>query len=133
MSDQYNRRPLSPTEFRQRVNRLLELYPHARITSTWRSEEKNLAVGGQPGSKHTFSPLEPIAVDVVDDDMENIIYKDAVADARIEFTHQAKTLGLYAIYHDVGSGPHLHLQAHPPGQPSDEYLAMLNPVGGEGA
>ena len=138
MNRALNRRPLSPDEFRARVQRLLELREGGRITSTWRSEGQNSAVGGSPESKHLWGPLTPIAVDIVWNYVSSLDLKSrqhpdtetavthALETYHTEVLEDAKTLGLYGIVHDKGSGIHLHLQAVPPGELSTEYKTKFN-------
>jgi len=119
MTNDLNRqRILSPTEFWARIDRLFELYPGVEISSSWRSEGYNKFVKGHPESKHLYSPGMPIAVDLT---FNNVLEVDTSA---VEIT--AKTLGLYGTYHDKGSGPHLHLQALPPGTIPEWYTLRYN-------
>ena len=117
MTDSLNRKPLSPEEFKIRVKRLLEIYPYGRISSAWRSEGYNQQVGGHPESKHLFSPLQPIALDLVWPGLE---YQVA------NISRAAGVLGLWFVYHDKGSGPHLHTQALAPGPIPDWYRTQYN-------
>jgi len=113
--EDFNLRPLSPSEFRDRIRRFQEIYPDYHISSTWRSEVANMRAQGNPSSDHLESPLEPIACDLVWTGL------DSREPPSEECVHTAHTLGLYAIYHDKGTGFHLHTQANPPGDIPVEY------------
>ena len=102
MSDLYNRRPLSDGEFYTRQERLGELLRPLGwvITSTDRNE------GGD--SRHETN-VPGRAVDWGHPD------RLAPCERSELVLRWAKTLGLYAIYHDAGSGWHLHTQSVPVG------------------
>jgi len=106
--------PLTPQEFADRITRFREIYPEAWVTSTWRSPERNAQVNGHPKSKHIYGPLSPIACDLAWNDVASVDVDEVVT--------VAHTLGLYCIYHDKGSGAHLHTQALPPGPIPQDYL-----------
>jgi len=99
------RHPMSPVEFDTAVRRFIQLHSYLSVSSGRRSEEHNLAVGGDPESKHVYG----MAVDLV-------THPKSVQSHDVErMISTAKTLGLWAQWHDTGSGPHLHLQGLPTG------------------
>lgn len=107
-ADHYHRPDyMSPAEFRAKVTRLRQLHGGS-ISSSHRGHLSNQAAGGKSDSRHLLSPLEPIACDISwPAGLPSGQSNQAVIDAKV--------LGLYAIYHDTGSGDHLHLQGVRPG------------------
>jgi len=103
MSDLYNRRPLSDGEFYTLQERLAELLRPLGwvVTSTDRNEGS--------GSRHDID-TPGRAVDW--GHPHRFDSDDERAEQAVEY---AKTLGLYAVYHDAGSGWHLHTQSVPAG------------------
>lgn len=70
----------------------------SRVSGWWRTPESNASSGGREYSQHLLG----LAIDIVTPNPR------AVIDA-------ASRLGLIAIYHNVGSGWHVHVQARPAG------------------
>ena len=97
------------------VERFRELHPGSVITSAGRTVGHNRDVGGMPESKHLYLLLTPIAVDLDWPDEDHI---QPAGDMARELEHDAKVLGLWAIYHRG----HLHCQAVAPGELPAGYL-----------
>lgn len=122
--DHFGRVPMTPHEFAiaRHVLRLelIDLRFAARISGRQRTQERNEKVGGSPKSKHLLDPM--MAVDfVVHDHRGMIVQPDSSYSAQV--IGVAVDLGLWARYHDAGSGPHLHLQGLPRGMISPLWLA----------
>lgn len=108
-ADHYHRPDyMSPAEFRARVARFMQVHEGGEITSSHRGHLSNQTAGGKSDSRHLISPLEPIACDIS-------WGCEVPSGASNQMVIDAKVLGLYAIYHDTGSGEHLHLQGVRPG------------------
>lgn len=86
---------MSKLEFFTKVDALCALY-RCSVTSWWRTEARNAAVGGSPKSKH----LGGWAFDLVPDNPDK---HDVLVDA-------AHALGLWA----VNEGDHVHVQGRAP-------------------
>ena len=108
-----DRQPMTPSEFDDTCRTLERRCPWLWTTSGYRSAERNERVGGHPDSKHVVG-----------------MARDYVA-ASVEKMHDAasvaRSLGLWVVVHDAGSGDHIHTQGLPPGPiPAwwrDKYLA----------
>jgi len=95
-----DRIPMAPHDFGDRCDALAYKWGLS-LTSGDRTIKRNAAVGGNPNSVHL---LQGMARDYVPDNPANAA--DVMGDAR--------RLGLWSVYHDKGSGKHLHFQAIPP-------------------
>jgi hypothetical protein len=98
----WHRRRLSLSEFDDRCRRLEELYPGISETSGRRSDLRNANVGAK-GKSHVYG----LGRDYVFDETMDL------SDIGTLYTI-CKALGLWAQWHDAGSGPHLHVQGCPP-------------------
>jgi hypothetical protein len=98
-----NRRPLGVLEFVERVMTFVATHPRFSATSWGRTDTRNASVGGAETSVHKLW----LAIDLVPD---GILYPEEPK----EWLRDAKRLGLWAVWHDKGSGFHLHLQGVPP-------------------
>ena len=105
----YNRKPMSRAEFDAACARLEQLRPDLSESSGARSVPRNESVGGDQQSKHVATTDRPAMARDYETDF------DMAPDNITMLEQQAKTLGLWAVYHDAGSGDHLHVQGLPPG------------------
>jgi len=74
--------PRTRVEFLERINVLCSRH-QGSVTSWWRTEQRNTAVGGHENSKHLYG----WAVDIVLDDMR--------ADLRHKFMIECRHMGLF--------------------------------------
>lgn len=81
-------------------HRLEQLYPGMSQTSGRRSLERNEAVGGKRTSYHVLGLAKDYVFDT-EPQPEDIALLYVIC----------KALGLKTIYHDTGSGDHLHVQS----------------------
>jgi len=101
------RHPMTPTEYDAAKRRLLELHPYLSVGSGKRTQAHNDSLpGSNPNSKHVVG---------MGDDLSS--HERFLSEfERGALVKDAKTLGMWAIYHDVGTGSHLHIQGLPPGE-----------------
>ena len=107
------RYPLSPAEFDTACRALEHLHPELWATSGARSPVHNIAVGGDPDSKHALRPA--MARD----------YGAPTVQALESATKTARELGLWFLIHAVdrrGRGIHLHVQGLPTGPVATWWL-----------
>ena len=111
-SDPVARPLMTKTQFKEATNKIGTAFPGLRLTSTFRTEAKNVRVKGHRLSKHQ----NEMASDFVGspEDMQ----------AGLARAHE---LGLSAKVHDAGSGMHLHTQGMTPGRVTQEWLDQ-NPL-----
>lgn len=76
------------------------------VTSTFRDAERNHAVGGVEGSRHTTGD----AMDLVVRDKKGHVDEAFMRQAANYINKSMKSLGVEALVHDAGSGTHLHLE-----------------------
>ena len=100
----HSRQALTPEEFDRACRDFEKLWPSCNQTSGRRSVKRNAAVGGHVESKHILG----MAKDYVFDGPIHQLDIDRMLE-------EAKGLGLWPVYHDTGSGSHLHVQGLPPG------------------
>lgn len=109
------RRPMTPAEFDAACRELRRRCPWLSETSGGRTEARNAAVGGKPGSKHVVGG-------------HNSVGRDFSASTVKQLHDAAKVaveLGLWALVHDVGSGKHLHTQGLAPGRVPAWWIAKF--------
>jgi len=125
----YRRRYMTREEFDARCARLEELCPYLSATSGVRELDRNRQVGGHPESKHLrWNDRESSSghagiphvgardyvvnqAEAIDDFDGELSFEEIEA----RLIDIAKTLGLWAVNHDNGSGIHLHVQGEAPG------------------
>ena len=98
--DEYGRVPLSPREFKSRT-RALQRKWGLRKTSGFRSIARNRKVKGASNSAHMLD----LAADFVEPSC--LFSEDAI-------NIDCLRLGLWFVWHDTGSGFHLHCQGIAP-------------------
>lgn len=119
--DELGRVPLTPEEFSHSCNSLALILQAAgintAITSMMRNEEVNQLSGATPQSKHRCRPM--IATDYSMSVNGHVMESEINIKMALGYAHD---LGLWATYHDTGSGPHLHTQGLPVGQINAQWL-----------
>lgn len=118
--DAWGRRCMTPREFDQASNRLMELFPGLSQTSGARSDSRNQRVGGAEGSKHAIR--RRVAQDYA---LENPDGSPMTNEQRERLIRACKVLGFWAVIHDAGSGDHLHTQGLPPGPIPELWWALF--------
>lgn len=113
MSQTKTRKPMNPAEFDAACRELRRRCDYLSETSGGRTEARNAAVGGKPGSKHVVGGHNAVARDFSAPTVEQL---HAAAKVAVE-------LGLWVLVHDVGSGKHLHTQGLAPGRVPAEWFA----------
>jgi hypothetical protein len=102
----------SPEGFDRDLRELCRRAPWLSITSTRRTPERNVRVGGSPVSKHLIS----MAADLVSETDTGLEQAEATA---VE-------LGFWALIHGEGDARHLHVQGLPPGEVNETWLEMFS-------
>jgi len=120
--DEHGRLPLSPADYLEAkaimMDKLLRGGYDVRAVGGYRSPAYNAKVGGLPGSKHCVFP--GMADDLgVEFDGEIPEVGGTIAQS---LESVARAAGLWAVYHDTGSGPHLHHQGLPVGPINGQWL-----------
>ena len=115
--DELGRVAMTPWDFNEAVAMMVQCAQSNLVltpTSTIRGWQANMEAKGDRKSKHCVDPCMALDYRVDNGDADDI--EDLVNVARSE------GVGLWAIYHDTGSGPHLHIQGLPPGPIHPQWL-----------
>ena len=110
--------PLSPAEFAAACRMLERRRRDLSLRSGVRTEEHDRSVSGAGAlSKHR----RPYAMA---HDYTSVHAYEVGSMAADALVRAAQELGLWAIYHDAGTGAHLHVQGLPPGPAAEGWLEL---------